>query len=330
MVDLVCYLLNRHDVKVYPLVLFHHPGRKKNIFKPYFPGYLMLIEVKSSQKAYQKATKQLFDGIDRLKEVLGAIGITSSWLYVGVFISFKANDTPLFDCESCSIFAIVGEESIQANFKIIDQQVSEQHTHEWKPEKHVTEFLDIASEIIFVAQGDPYAPVTGSNLIDKTVQHVERAGSAESTFFWTSEQLSITQALDIRFLVLDAFYSTGKSEVLRYYGKDKLNKGEIVHYFNQRPVGLKENIALLPFTLMLQDNFSPGVVKETTFQFGVDSVQGFLKKYGIEPTHHVIIDELICTKCDKNFVSSLLAMKANVASLWIAMGALPFTGMIND
>ena len=290
----------------------------------------MLIEVKSSQKAYQKATKQLFDGIDRFKEVLGAIGLKSPWLYVGVFISFKANDTPLFDCERCSIFAIVGEESMQTNFKIIDKQVSEQHSDEWKPEEHVKEFLDISSEILFVAQGDPYAPVTGSNLIDKTVQHVERAGSAESTFFWTSEQLCITQALNIKFLVLDAFYSTGKSEVLRYYGKDQLNKGGIVHYFNQRPVGLKENIAMLPFTLMLQENFRPGVVKETTFQFGVDSVQGFLKKYGIEQTHHVIIDELICTKCDKNFVDSLLAMKANVASLWIAMGALPFTGMYDS
>ena len=67
----------------------------------------MLIEVKSSVKAYQKATKQLFDGIERLKEVFGAVGITTSWLFVGVFFSFGGSEKPLFECKECSIFAIV-------------------------------------------------------------------------------------------------------------------------------------------------------------------------------------------------------------------------------
>ena len=287
----------------------------------------MLIEVKSSVKAYQKATKQLFDGIERLKEVFGAVGVTTSWLFVGVFFSFGGFEKPLFECKECSIFAIVGDDSISTHFKSIEMEVAKIHEDNWRAEEHVKEFVELAKEVLFIAQGDPYAPVTGSNIIDKIVQNVERAGSAQSIFFWTNEQLSIIQAVNVPFLVLDAFYSTGKSEVLRYYGKDKLTNGGIVHYFNQRPIGLKDSATMLPFTLMLQKHFPVGVVKETTFQFGINSVKGFLIQYGIEPTHHVIFDEVICTKYDKGFLDSLVAMKSSVASLWIAMGAQPITGM---
>ena len=110
-----------------------------------------------------------------------------------------------------------------------------------------------------------------------------------------------------------------------YYCKDKQTKGEIVHYFNQRPIGHNEDFGLLPFTLMLQNQFSSNVVKETTFLFGVDSIKGFLQKYEIEPTHHVIFDEVICTKYSNRFTDSLIAMKENVASLWVAMGSQPIT-----
>ena len=287
----------------------------------------MLIEVKSSIKAYQKATKQLFDGIERLQEVFHAVGITTSWLYVGVFFSFGESEKPLFECKECSIFAIVGEDSISTQFKLIEEEVKKAHEVDWQAEEHVEELVEFVKEVLFIAQGDPYAPVTGSNVVDKIVKNVERAGSAQSIFFWTNEQLSIVQAVNVPFLILDAFYSTGKSEVLRYYGKDKLAKEGIVHYFNQRPIGLKDSTTMLPFTLILQKHFPAGVVKETTFQFGINSVKGFLTQYGIEPSHHVIFDEVICTKYEKGFLDSLVAMKNSVASLWIAMGAQPITGM---
>ena len=89
---------------------------------------------------------------------------------------------------------------------------------------------------------------------------------------------------------------------------------------------MDQNSNLLPFTLMLQKVLPSGVVKETSFQFGVDPVEDFLKQYGIEPTHHVIFDEVICTKYNKAFVDSIVKMKNNVASLMVAMGAQPTTG----
>ena len=289
----------------------------------------MLLEVKSSGKIgpFQKATKQLFDGIERLQDVFASIGLTTTeFVYVGAFFALHGSEKPLFDCENCSLFTIIGEESIPINFKKIEEQVAQKHAKSWKPEDHVKEFVDLAKQVLFIAQGDPYAPVTGSNLINKTVKYVEEAGSAKNTILWTPDQLSIVQAMEVLFMFLDAFYSCGKSTVLRYYGKHKLGKGEKVHYFNQRPPGLKGNTTLLPFTQMLKAEFPPNVVKETTFQFGIDSVTRFLKDNGIESTDHVIFDEAICIKYTKGFRDSLMAMKNSVASFWIAMGAHPNTG----
>ena len=285
----------------------------------------MLIEVKSNQKAYQKATKQLFDGKERLEEVFSILGMTTSWQYIGVFIALEGDGTPLFDCTECLTYAIIGEESIPEHFETIEEEVAKKNGN-WNPADHVEEFVELAKQVLFIAQGDPFAPVTGSNIINKTVKHVKLASTIENIFFWTLQQLTIVEAMNVLFLMLDAFYSTGKSEILKYYCKDKQTKGEIVHYFNQRPASHKKDSGLLPFTLMLQNQFPSNVVKETTFLFGVDSVKGFLQQYEIMPTHHVIFDEVICTKYSKGFTDSLIAMKKNVASLWVAMGSQPITG----
>jgi hypothetical protein len=88
----------------------------------------MLMEVKSDQNQYGKAKKQLFDGLERLKEVFSAIGLTlTDFLYVGVFFALHGSETPLFDCEDCSIFAIIGKDSISGNLKTIEEKVAERH-----------------------------------------------------------------------------------------------------------------------------------------------------------------------------------------------------------
>ena len=178
-------------------------------------------------------------------------------------------------------------------------------------------------------QGDQYAPVTVPSIINKTTNHINRASITENIFLWTLEQLSVIQALEMAFVIFDGFYSTGKSDVLKYYGKDKLKKGCILHYFNHRSIQDKGSNNSLPFTMMLQNEFPDGVVKETTFRFGVDSVSGFLDQHGIKPDHHVIFDELICNEFTKRFLNSLVALKLNVASLWIAVGSIPIIGKLN-
>ena len=285
----------------------------------------MLIEVKYNQKAYQKATKQLFDGKERLEEIFSILGMTTAWKYIGIFFALGGDGTPLFDCEKCTTYGIIGEESITGHLETIDEEVAKKND-DWNPADHVEEFVELAKQVLFIAQGDPFAPVTGSNLINKTVKHVKLASTIENIFFWTLQQLSIVDAMNVLYMILDAFYSTGKSEILKYYCKKQTEKGEIVHYFNQRPADHNEDSGLLPFTLMLQNQFPSNVVKETTFLFGVDSVKRFLQQHEIEPTHHIIFDEVICTKYSKGFTDSLIAMKENVASFWVAMGSQPITG----
>ena len=291
----------------------------------FLKGYVLLVEVKSNQKGYQKATKQMFDGKDRLEEIFSALGITTTWQYIGVFYAQCGMELPLFDCQYCSMFAIIGEDEIPHKLRRVEDEVAKQNEN-WNPSDHVQEFVDVAQHLLFVAQGDPYAPVTKSNIINKTAKHVECASNVENIFLWTPEQLSLVQALNLLYLFIHSFYSTGKTEVLKYYGKLVIKKGGILHYFNHRPTNMKGNSNLLPFTLMLKGEFPNGVVKETEFEFGKDSVEEFLQEHGIEADHYVIFDELICTKYNKGFLDSLIAMKNSVKSIWIAMGAQPIMG----
>ena len=88
---------------------------------------MMLIEVKCNQKGYQKATKQLFDGKERIEEVFSSLGTTTKWKYIGVFYAQLAAELPLFDCEPCSTFAIVGEDQIPEKMEAIGKLVTESH-----------------------------------------------------------------------------------------------------------------------------------------------------------------------------------------------------------
>ena len=239
-------------------------------------GAIATVEVKANQRGYQKAIKQLYDGQDRMAEVFSILGLSTAWKHVGIFYAHVGADLPLFGCEPCSFFAIIGEDQIPEKMPKIDELLTQSHDN-WNSSDHVEEFVRVAKQLLFIAQGDPYAPVTGSNIVTKTMQHVLRVSSVENIFFWTPEQLSLVQAINILYVFIDAFYSTGKTEALKYYGKGKVLLGEKLHYFNHRPLKMKDNPNLLPCTLVLQSHFPEGVVKETTFQFGTDSVKKFLK-----------------------------------------------------
>ena len=116
-------------------------------------GYTMIVEVKSNQKAFQRAKKQLFDGQEKIEEVFAAIGLTTtSWLYVGVFFALIGDEEINCDCDICSHFAIIGEESIPKKLKIIEELVAKHHL-DWNPHEHVKEFVDLAKETLLIAQG---------------------------------------------------------------------------------------------------------------------------------------------------------------------------------
>ena len=184
----------------------------------------MAIEAKASasNSNHQKAKKQLLDAKGRIEEIITAIGSTTrSWLFGAVFYAteeshgnFNINENSTAD----SIFSIIGAERIEENMRLIDEKAIHLNKN-WSLSDHVEEFVELAKRLFFIVQGDPKAPVTGSNMIDKIVEHVTKAAKFENLMFWTPEQLGVINALLLPFIFLDAFYSTGKSSILQYITK---------------------------------------------------------------------------------------------------------------
>ena len=97
-------------------------------------------------------------------------------------------------------------------------------------------------------------------------------------YFLSPQSLSVIEALQLAYVFLDAFYSTGKSEILKYVAKYWEEKGKIVHYLINRPDEKEDECtSKLPFTLMLENDLRKTNVriKETTFKFGTDMVKPF-------------------------------------------------------
>ena len=135
----------------------------------------------------------------------------------------------------------------------------------------MTEFVELAKQFMFIAQGDKCAPVTESSEVNKIADQVNAASTFESLMFWTREQLSVAQALEMLFVFLDAFYSTGKTAILKHVAKHWDKQKKTVHFFIHRAELDEEELKQkLPFTLMAKYEFRNTrsvQVAETTFRF---------------------------------------------------------------
>ena len=58
------------------------------------------------------------------------------------------------------------------------------------------------------------------------------------------EQLPVVQALALAYVFLDAFYSTGKSEILKHVAKHWIKQKKVVHYFIHRPEFVGKEVPL--------------------------------------------------------------------------------------
>ena len=221
-------------------------------------GYIMIIEVKASSSLFQKAKKQMFDSKEKIEEICGILGPSTQWLFLGVFFALEDNlEKPLFDCSCplpCDTFAIIGRENIENKLRRIDliaiqtrankfalsepnpqlvelskiDKLDNQQNKNWIPSEHISEFVELAKQLMFVVQGDSKAPVTGCNLVKKIGDHVNAASTFEGIMFWTLEQLSVTTAVHLPYIFLDAFYSCGKSFTLQFisnHWSNEIGKG---------------------------------------------------------------------------------------------------------
>ena len=92
----------------------------------------------------------------------------------------------------------------------------------WNPKKNVIGFVEIVKEIMFIAQGDPKAPVTQAMQVNKLSQNM---------IFWTPEQKSIIES-NADFMLLMAYYGCGKTWCLIERAKCLLkDKNNVIHFF---------------------------------------------------------------------------------------------------
>ena len=295
-------------------------------------GYVMNLEVKVDSKKFKSAKPQLYDGKNRLDEIFSEIGVPSAWKFIGVF--YAQTGEKLFDCpkDKCSTYAIIGEDQIEEKLKQIEKDIAFSNKT-WEPSKHVEEFIELFKELVFIAQGNPNAPVTDSAITKQTSKYIDKAGTSENIWFWTPDQLSIADAVEMHFVFLNSFYSTGKTTLLKHRAKhlDDKNKelrkkyknvGRVFYFINR----LKISIHKMPFTIMTEYEFqkqkSDVIVRETTFIPGeVSSVEAFIFDYSLTKDDHICFDEVICLNSDKKrFADDMLKLKDHVSSLWIAMG----------
>ena len=241
--------LKKHFEKTQDNVIIFHSHKflenDSNIEKDFIvvnldKGYVLIIEVKSRDFRYQKSVKQMFHAKAKIEEVFGDIGVSTKFLYAGVFFAQFGSGNPIFNCDcptNCSKYAIVGPENIADSLTQIEEEISMSHEN-WNPSEHVDEFIETAKHLMFIAQGDPLAPVTDSSLVDKISKHVLDSSSFENTFFWSLEQLSLIDAIGLCFVFLDAFYSTGKSLILKYMAKlwSRQNKGNLLRGIDNKTV----------------------------------------------------------------------------------------------
>ena len=193
-------------------------------------GYMMVIEVKANVQKFQKAKKQLFDAKTKIEEICSCInfGHGTKFLFAGVFFGLeKTSEQPLFLCNcpfSCSNFTIIGQENIEEALDLIGKRAVEIHAQQWNPSEHLGELMELAKQLMFIAQGDPKAPVTSTNMIDKICDQVDHATTFENIIFWTLQQLSVINVLNCPYIFLDAFYGTGKSFILQYIAQHWSNE----------------------------------------------------------------------------------------------------------
>ena len=186
----------------------------------------MAIEIKASASSgnCQKAKKQLLEAKDIIEKIIGEIGSSTKLLFASVFYAthnssenIQMPDNPFKD----SVFSIVGEETIEEKLRLIDEQATKLN-RSWSLADHLEEFEKLIENLLFIAQGNPKAPVTDSNMVIKIHEHVTKASKFHNILFWifwTQEQFAVINELYIPYVFLDAFYSTGKSSILQYITK---------------------------------------------------------------------------------------------------------------
>ena len=175
----------------------------------------------------------------------------------------------------------------------------------------LTEFVSVAKVLLFQTQGHPLAPLTKQKQIKKIDQALDLASAPENIFFWTPEQLSIVQAMDVDWMFLMGYYGCGKTILLIERAEYLLqNPSNVVHfYIDKIKSGLDEVLKLRFAGKSIQIK-----TKHEMFESNSD-----LSSDEVNSTDHVIIDEASMRNSER-FLQQLKKFRSQVSTLWVALG----------
>ena len=271
----------------------------------------MHIEVKENVKKYQSAIKQFHDGRESLTKIFNSIeNMSQDWKYIGMFYASLDSSQPLFDCQVCLAWTILKKENIQSKLEHMESRLNPG----WNPTEHLIEFVELVKEIMFIAQGDPKAPVTQAMQVNKLSQNMDK-----NMIFWTPEQLNIVNS-NADFCLLMAYYGCGKTWCLIQRAKNLLkDQNNVIHFFLARHRLDKDESLLDHLKIQFKKTRIDPTNLRTYYSFAKEEYQIIkdLKDAGVEKSHHILLDELIIANTEA-FVTALEDVQSCVASAWIA------------
>ena len=267
-------------------------------------GYIMVIEVKASSKYFGKAKAQLQDSMERVQAVFNSVeNMSQSWKFIGICYIEKP------DINIHNNFTIFGTQDFHAKIATIEMKAFNQF---WNPKNHFQEFVCLAKQLLYEAQGHPQPAISKKAIVEKISDHIEKASTPENILFWTPEQLSILEAMNEPWMCLMGYYGVGKT-ILLIERAEQLSKNEnnIIHFFVDG--GVKQLKTNLENRFAQYENVKVKMLPSTE-----DFLQLMLETGQNSAKHHVLIDEVVVSSDD--FVDSLQQMKAKFASVWLAIG----------
>ena len=173
--------------------------------------------------------------------------------------------------------------------------------------------------------------LSGGKIVAKISESVDKTDKASddvtNIIFWTPQQQSIlNNRHKLKYVVLDSFYSTGKTILLKFHASKMLQKGETVKYFCDRRFKFE-----IPFEMRLKHEFSnfPNFHFHTPIEYRSSSYGGyyfhqenvvkFCKKFNLKKDDHLCFDETVLDSYPE-FLAFYRDVSLHVKTLWVAVG----------
>lgn len=286
-------------------------------------GYIMVIECKASKRKFMKGIRQLKDAKIRIQKVVNSVkGMSEKWKFVSLYYQKDKK----FKQQNVTDFTIIGASEFESKFQKIEMECSKRR---WQADRHVKEFVSICKTLMFEAQGNPDAPITGAKIVEKIDDNLNAASTPANIFFWTPEQLSIVTGIRQEFMVLMAYYGCGKTLLLKQRAMYLLdNTPETVYFFvDPNCEGLMKTLFAgfthprLKLKALRNIYRGPELGRRKRAYANNNQLLQTLDEFEVTGEDHVIVDELFLGNM-ATFISGLDEVRSKVKSLWVAIGAI--------